>query len=242
MFIIPKGQSRSLEDLKTIDLNTGDAITDRYHPIKHSDFVATIHKMATDMGLEIANSEWMVKNSDKILYGRVDFYPGSIPDIADRGDIYLSLGARQSTDGRYAMVFFSGAIDIARQTNYMFKEIEYRRRHTANASDEDVVENALYEFIEDCKQISTRIDRLKKIQASHQDMAYVIMRMAELRAIPKKSIMQIWNHWKTLTSADKRNFNGYELYLSAMHGTISSLPHKQLTVMRDLESILRETL
>ena len=195
----------SREDLKSVPT---PAPTSTWKPVPHFEVAELINHHAVISGHEIVSEEYGLNPSGTKMFGLLKFAQNGNPERT------RALGFRNSHDKSFALGFAVGCSVTVCDNLVLAGERTFHRKHTSGIEIESLIPRAFDGIEEEYLNLDRSIEFLKVQSVTVDQARIIIVKAAEIRAIPSCDIITVLKEFINPAHEDFSDHNRWSLYNS----------------------------
>jgi hypothetical protein len=184
------------------------APTATWHPVAHHRIAELVRQEAIHRGYQIAGEDYGLNPSGTRLFGVLRFSQDGRPDFT------RALGFRNSHDKSLALGLTAGLSVFVCDNLCFGGETVLYRRHTTRLEIEMLIVKAFDSLTGQYAQLETGVGRLRSMPVSEDDARLLVVRAAEMQAIPGSDILPVLEGFRQPPHAEFAEPNRWSLYNS----------------------------
>lgn len=184
------------------------AATPTWKPIAHAEIATLVADTAASRGFRIAGEEYGLNPSGSKLFGVLRFHPDGQPDYT------RALGFRNSHDKSLALGLTAGLSVFVCDNLCFGGETVLYRRHTCRVDVQSLVLTAFDSLTGQFERLELNVTRLRAERIGEDDARLLVVRAAELGAIPGSDILPVLNGFRHPVHAEFAEPTRWSLYNS----------------------------
>jgi len=182
--------------------------TKTHRPVPHIHIAEMIAHEANNRGYSITSEEYGLSTSGEKMFGVFRFHPEGHPEYS------RALGFRNSHDKSLAVGLTAG-LSVLVCDNYAFGgETTIHRKHTSGIEIENLIPQAFDGLTHQYIKLERNVDRLKVEMISLNEAKLLVVKSAEIRAIPSCDILPVLDEFREPQHEDFKEQNRWSLYNS----------------------------
>lgn len=189
-------------------------------------------------GMEISAENWYVNPKGSILWGAVDIIPGvASPELEIGQEANFSLGIRHGNDGEYAVSFAVGA-RIAICSNGMFHgDFVSKKRHTQTLDLEEIIDNALVKYIEECESLENLINGWRDCEVDDKDASLLMFEAHRRGYVNFRYLEDVFRNWSEPIHDEFQERTAWSLYNAFTEMAKGLTPPRQVKLLTGLRKL-----
>jgi hypothetical protein len=189
------------------DVPTPDP-TATWHPVPHHQIAELVTREAQNYGYQIASEQYGMNPSGSKLFGVLRFHPEGRPDFT------RALGFRNSHDKSLAVGLTAGLSILVCDNLCFGGETVLYRKHTNRMEIQSLVGQTFQVLTMQYERLELGVTRLRSQPVGEDSARLLVVRAAEMRAIPGSDILPVLDGFWNPPHAEFAEPNRWSLYNS----------------------------
>ena len=205
--------------------------TATWQPVPHHRVAELVTREAINRGCQIVDEGYGLNPAGTKLFGVLRFHPHGIPDYT------RALGFRNSHDKSMAVGITAGLSVFVCDNLCFGGETVLYRRHTVRIEIEALVGKAFDALSLQYETLENGVERLRAMRVTEDEARLLVVRAAEMRAIPGSDILPVLDGFRNPLHAEFADPTRWSLYNSFTEAAKSYSPARADQCYRTLARV-----